>query len=56
MKSIKLGCFILHSYSLWKALEEDVSDCILILFGKLLRRRGAMGLVSWCLDLKCRSS
>jgi len=38
MKSIKLGCFILHSYSLWKALEEDVSDCILILFGKLLRR------------------
>jgi len=23
MRSIKLGCFRLHSYSLWKALEEE---------------------------------
>jgi hypothetical protein len=39
MKSIEPGCFRLHSWSLWKALEEE----------------GCMGLVSWCLDLQCKS-
>jgi len=40
MGSMKLGCFRLRSWSLWKALEEE----------------GCIGLVSWCLDLWCRSS
>jgi hypothetical protein len=40
MKSIKLGCFKSCSWSLWKALEEE----------------GCIGLVSWRLDLWCKSS
>ncbi len=40
MRSTKLGCFRSHSWSLWKALEEE----------------GCMGLVSWRLDLQCKSS
>ncbi len=40
MRSTKLGCFRSHSWSLWKALEEE----------------GCMGLVSWRLDLRCKSS
>jgi hypothetical protein len=40
MRSTKLGCFRLRSWSLWKALEEE----------------GWYGLVSWRLDLRCRSS
>ncbi len=40
MRSTKLGCFRLHSWSLWKALEEE----------------GCIGLVSWRLDYGCRSS
>jgi hypothetical protein len=39
MRSIELGCFISHSWSLWKAVEEE----------------GCMGLVSWHLDLHCKS-
>jgi hypothetical protein len=40
MRSIEPGYFKLHSWSLWKTLEEE----------------GCIGLVSWCLDLQCRSS
>jgi hypothetical protein len=34
------GCFRLCSWFLWKALNEE----------------GCIGLVSWCLDLRCKSS
>ncbi len=40
MRSTEPGCFRLPSWSLWKALEEE----------------GCIGLVSWRLDLRCRSS
>jgi hypothetical protein len=40
MRSTELGCFRLHSWFLWKALEEE----------------GCISLVSWRLDLQCRSS
>ncbi len=40
MRFTKLGCFRSHSWSLWKALKEE----------------GCMGLVSWRLDLLCKSS
>jgi hypothetical protein len=40
MRSTKEGCFRSHSWSLWKALEEE----------------GRISLVSWCLDLWYRSS
>jgi hypothetical protein len=39
MRSIKLGCFKLCSWPRWKALEE----------------KGCIGLVPWCLDLRCKS-
>jgi len=39
MKSTGLGCLRLFSWSLWKALDEE----------------GCMGLVPWCLDLRCKS-
>ncbi len=39
MRSIELGCFRSRSSSLWKALEEE----------------GCIGLVSWRLDLRCKS-
>jgi hypothetical protein len=41
MRSTEPGCFRLCSWSLWKALEEE---------------EGCIGLVSWHLDLWCRSS
>ncbi len=40
MRSTEPGCFRLHSWSLWKALNEE----------------GCMGLVSGRLDLWCKSS
>jgi hypothetical protein len=40
MRSPKLGCFRSCSWYLWKALEEE----------------GCIGLVSWRLDLRCKSS
>jgi hypothetical protein len=40
MRSMELGCFSSHSWSLWKAVEEE----------------GCIGLVSWRLDLWCGSS
>jgi len=45
-------CFCLY---LWDPLNQDASDRVLCLFGKLSRRRGCIGLVSWCLDLRHRS-
>ncbi len=39
MRSIELGCFRSHSWSLWKVLKEE----------------GRIGLVSWHLDLWCKS-
>jgi len=41
MRSTELGCFKRCSWYLWKALEEEEEGCI--------------DLVSWCLDLQCRS-
>jgi hypothetical protein len=40
MRSTELVCFRSRSWSLWKALEEE----------------GCIGLVSWRLDLRCKSS
>jgi hypothetical protein len=36
-------CFVLFCLYLWDPLHQDASDCVLGLFGKLLRRRGASG-------------
>jgi hypothetical protein len=40
----------------WDPLNQDASDCVLGLFGKLARRRGCIGLVPCCFDLPCKSS
>jgi hypothetical protein len=40
MRSTELGCFRSCSWCLWKALDKE----------------GCMGLVPWCLDLRCKSS
>jgi hypothetical protein len=40
MRSTELGCFRSCCWCLWKALNEE----------------GCMGLVPWCLDLRCKSS
>jgi hypothetical protein len=67
MRSTQPGCFRLCSWSLWKALEEEggvlawfhtfgiASDCVLGLFGKLLRRRGVYWLGFIRLELRCKS-
>ncbi len=59
MRSIEPGCFRPHAcWSLWKALE-DASDCMLGSLWKALVEEEYEGciidLVSWCLDLRCRS-
>ncbi len=48
-KVVCLFCFYL-----WDPLNWDASNCVLGLFGKLLRRKGTLALVSWHLDLQCR--
>jgi hypothetical protein len=40
MRSTELGCFRSCSWCLWKAFDKE----------------GCMGLVTWCLDLWCKSS
>jgi hypothetical protein len=44
MKSTVPGCFRSHFWSLWKALEEKK------------KKKGCISLVSWHLDLRCKSS
>jgi hypothetical protein len=59
MKEGNLFCFVLvflFVLKLWDLLNRDASDRVLGVFGKLLMRRGCMGLVPWCLDLWCKSS
>jgi hypothetical protein len=45
--SMKEGClFVLFRLYWWDPPNQDASDCVLGLFGKLLMRRGALALVS----------
>ncbi len=56
----KVVCFVLYR---WDPPNWDASDCVLGLFVKLSwggggggGGLGCIGLVSWCLDLQCKSS
>ncbi len=40
----------------WDPLNRDASDCVLGILGKLSKKEGCIGLVSWCLDLQWRNS